>query len=68
MLEICLVFWTSEPQYACKRYAYKKHVIKDRHLIYSVTADVFHPYCSLSLYFLSNEFLKYFDFPSTNQE
>ena len=29
MLEICLAFWKSEPQYAYKRYAYKKkHVIK----------------------------------------
>ena len=26
MLKICLVFWKSEPQYAYKRYAYKKHV------------------------------------------
>ena len=27
MLQICLVFWESEPQYAYKRYAYKnKHV------------------------------------------
>ena len=26
MLKICLVFWKSEPQYANKRYAYKKHV------------------------------------------
>ena len=24
MLNICLVFWKSEPQYAYKRYAYKK--------------------------------------------
>ena len=24
MLQICLVFWESEPQYAYKRYAYKK--------------------------------------------
>ena len=24
MLTICLVFLKSEPQYACKRYAYKK--------------------------------------------
>ena len=24
MLEICLVLWKSEPQYAYKRYAYKK--------------------------------------------
>ena len=29
MLKICLVFWKSEPQYAYKRYAYKKkHVYK----------------------------------------
>ena len=31
MLKICLVFWESEPQYAYKRYAYKKkhvHVLK----------------------------------------
>ena len=28
MLEICLGFWKSEPQYAYKRYAYKKeHVV-----------------------------------------
>ena len=26
MLKICLVSWKYEPQYACKRYAYKKHV------------------------------------------
>ena len=26
MLKICLVFWESEPQYAYKRDAYKKHV------------------------------------------
>ena len=25
MLKICLVFWESEPQYAYKRYAYKKN-------------------------------------------
>ena len=24
VLKICLVFWKSEPQYAYKRYAYKK--------------------------------------------
>ena len=24
MLKICLVFWKSEPQYAYKRYAYKR--------------------------------------------
>ena len=28
LLKICLVFWKSEPQYAYKHYAYKKHVIK----------------------------------------
>ena len=27
MLNICLVFLQSEPQYAYKRYAYKKHVL-----------------------------------------
>ena len=27
MLRICLAFWKSEPQYAYKRYAYKKHVL-----------------------------------------
>ena len=27
MLKICLVFWESEPQYAYKRYAYKKTCI-----------------------------------------
>ena len=45
-----------------------KRLIKDWSLIYSVIADVFNPYCSLSWYVLSNELLKYFDFPSSNQE
>ena len=27
MLEICLVFWKTEPQYTYKRYAYKKRVV-----------------------------------------
>ena len=26
MLQICLAFWKSEPQYAYKRYAYKKNM------------------------------------------
>ena len=26
MLKICLAFWKSEPQYAYKRYAYKKNM------------------------------------------
>ena len=26
ILEICLVFWKSEPQYAYKSYAYKKNM------------------------------------------
>ena len=30
MLKICLVFWKSEPQYAYKYYAYKKHVIEEK--------------------------------------
>ena len=29
MLKICLVFWKSEPQFAYKHYAYKKHAIKE---------------------------------------
>ena len=29
MLKICLVFWKSEPQYAYKRYAYKKNMYND---------------------------------------
>ena len=29
MLKICLVFWKSEPQYAYKRYAYKKKHVSD---------------------------------------
>ena len=36
MLQICVAFWKSEPQYAYKHYAYnKKHVIKqerERHI------------------------------------
>ena len=27
MLKICFVFWKSEPQYAYKRYSYKKHIL-----------------------------------------
>ena len=30
ILKICLAFWKSEPQYAYKRYAYKKHVIQGK--------------------------------------
>ena len=37
MLKICLVFCKSEPQYAYKRYAYKKHVSKCRQCKTSVT-------------------------------
>ena len=29
MLKICLVFWKSEPQYAYKRYAYKKNMYEN---------------------------------------
>ena len=29
MLKICLVFWKSEPQYAYKRYAYKKKHVSE---------------------------------------
>ena len=37
MLKICLVFWESEPQYAYKRYAYKK-----KHVYLLVSHDVFY--------------------------
>ena len=30
MLKMCLVFWESEPQYAYKRYAYKKKTCRCR--------------------------------------
>ena len=29
MLKICLGFWKSEPQYAYKRYAYKKKHVQE---------------------------------------
>ena len=29
MLKMCLAFWKSEPQYAYKRYAYKKEHVYD---------------------------------------
>ena len=32
MLRICLVFWKSEPQYAYKRYAYKKNMYADTNI------------------------------------
>ena len=36
MLKICLVFWKSEPQYAYKRYTYKKKcIIFSRHVLLS---------------------------------
>ena len=31
MLRICLAFWKSEPQYAYKRYAYKKKHVYSMH-------------------------------------
>ena len=34
MLKICLVFWESEPQYAYKRYAYKKNMYAYKHWAY----------------------------------
>ena len=30
LIKICLVFWKAEPQYAYKRYAYKKHVPRNK--------------------------------------
>ena len=40
MLKICLVFWKSEPEYAYKRYAYKKkkHVPQISHSLNSYTS------------------------------
>ena len=41
MLKICLVFWESEPQYAYKRYAYKKkHVVFFWSLVYRKIGSV----------------------------
>ena len=36
MLEICMVFWKSEPQYAYKHYAYKKTCISTQKLLKNV--------------------------------
>ena len=45
MLKLWLVFWKSEPQYAYKRYAYKKPcIIKDRTMIKSQIQIVQNPY------------------------
>ena len=42
MLKICLVFWISEPQYAYKRYAYKK-----KHVAYiSISVVLQFQFCS----------------------
>ena len=35
MLEMCLVFWKSEPQYDHKRYAYKK-----KHVFANILDDI----------------------------
>ena len=39
MLKVCLVFWESEPQYAYKRYAYKKKHVDEKPCIPIVTID-----------------------------
>ena len=39
MLKNCLVFWKSEPQYAYKRYAYKKNM----YYMYALTGGRGHP-------------------------
>ena len=36
MLKICLVFWESEPQYAYKRYAYKKNILSMLQLMINI--------------------------------
>ena len=36
MLKICLVSWKSEPQYAYKHFAYKKHAM---HIEYSLVTN-----------------------------
>ena len=43
MLRICLDFWESEPQYAYKRYAYKKNMYVPR--VQSLCRDAFFSQC-----------------------
>ena len=41
MFKICLAFWKSEPQYAYKRYAYKKkHVLKLQRSIFTAAMSI----------------------------
>ena len=40
MLKICLVFWESEPQYAYKRYAYKKKHVVAKSRFWDTTMDL----------------------------
>ena len=44
MLNICLMFWESEPQYAYKRYAYKKNmypsILDDQNSLWSIVVDI----------------------------
>ena len=40
MLKICLVFWKSEPQYACKRYVYDKNMYSKCYLC--INDDLYH--------------------------
>ena len=42
MLKICLVFWESEPQYAYKRYAYKKKHVEGWIAALIDTTHLFH--------------------------
>ena len=39
MLKICLFFWKSQPQYAYKRYAYKKKTCSRTELLEAMQSD-----------------------------
>ena len=50
MLKICLVFWESEPQYAYKRYAYKKTCILCKDLYLAPVNNLMGLYVNLDQY------------------
>ena len=54
MLEICLVFWKSEPRYAYKRYAYKKKTcrVEDDAQISEKDMTVKAFFCSFSILYV----------------
>ena len=49
MLKICLVFCKSEPQYAYKRYAHKKHVSDIRSMLSMCTTKIERKYLIIYL-------------------